>query len=95
MVHTPCPRDYFQIVGDRVFLREDPIGQFKYACLSHCWGSGGLSFKLMKSDRLDLCHGLPAHNLPETFQDAVQICDRLGIEYLWIDGLCRRTLTTI
>jgi hypothetical protein len=33
---------------------------------------------------------IPYQDLPLTFQDAVQIAQMLGIEYLWIDSLCIR-----
>lgn len=31
---------------------------------------------------------LATENLPKTFQDAIQVCYKLGIQYLWIDSLC-------
>lgn len=89
------PKRILQIAQDSIFLREDLDGQFRYACLSHCWGAGRLSFKLVKSHRLDLCHGFSVNDLPKTCQDAVSICDWLGVEYLWIDGLCKDTLNTV
>lgn len=58
-----------------------------YATLSHSWGTilplilkGGLlpSFK----------GGLPLSSLPKTFQEAVQVAQRFGVEYIWIDCLC-------
>ena len=33
-------------------------------------------------------NGIPFSELPRTFQDAVHITRRLGIQYLWIDSLC-------
>src|SRR5271170_8055968 len=32
--------------------------------------------------------GIPWSSLPETFQDAITITRKLGIQYLWIDALC-------
>ncbi|KAK8174976.1 hypothetical protein IWX90DRAFT_373819, partial [Phyllosticta citrichinensis] len=30
----------------------------------------------------------PVEKLPKSFQDALAICNELGIKYLWIDSLC-------
>ncbi|KAJ4350881.1 hypothetical protein N0V95_004329 [Ascochyta clinopodiicola] len=32
--------------------------------------------------------GLAVHALPQTFQDAASVCQKLGFRYLWIDSLC-------
>jgi hypothetical protein len=34
-----------------------------------------------------LCH-IPVSSLTKTFQDAIVITRRLGLQYLWIDSLC-------
>jgi hypothetical protein len=33
-------------------------------------------------------YGMPWHDLPKTFQDAILLTRSLGIQYLWIDSLC-------
>jgi len=59
----------------------------RYTTLSHCWGN--LGFMKLTSDSLDLfLEKIPVDKLTKTFQDAVYITQRLGIDYLWIDSLC-------
>ncbi|OBT80157.1 hypothetical protein VF21_00677 [Pseudogymnoascus sp. 05NY08] len=44
-----------------------------------------------ESPRLDLdtyMEALPVERLPKTFKDAIEITQRLGLDYLWIDSLC-------
>jgi hypothetical protein len=60
-----------------------------YACLSHCWGSGADILKTLTSNlQLHLKTGIKVASLPKTFKDAIKICQRLSIVYLWIDSLC-------
>lgn len=60
----------------------------RYATLSHCWGSEP-SFLTLKTDNIDSFRkGIPINTLPKSFRDAVFICDRLSIRYIWIDSLC-------
>lgn len=58
-----------------------------YLTLSHCWGEV-LCFKLTKDSVQQFMLGIELLQLPQTFQDAVQVTRRLGIRYLWIDALC-------
>lgn len=80
-------------------LREDPIRlfetnkikQFKdpYVCLSHRWGSP-------KHQRLtstvgnihNHMKGIAWDEIPKTFQDAIMVCRRMSVSYLWIDTVC-------
>lgn len=82
------PDRVIQIVGDTLFLRENLAGKFNYACLSHCWGVEGPNYKLTRSNRCELLDGFEVRDLPKTFREAVEVCIRVGIEYLWIDALC-------
>jgi hypothetical protein len=59
----------------------------KWAALSHCWGPGP-HFTTTTSNLEERQQGIPIADLPPTFRDAVTICRRLAIEYLWIDSLC-------
>ncbi|KAK7529992.1 heterokaryon incompatibility protein-domain-containing protein [Phyllosticta citribraziliensis] len=58
-----------------------------YATLSHCWGRNEF-FTLTKNNLDDLIVGIPLEKLPKSFQNAITICKRLEIPYLWIDSLC-------
>ncbi|KAK3635207.1 hypothetical protein LTR56_014816 [Elasticomyces elasticus] len=63
-------------------------GQFgKYAALSHCWGSVPLS-TLTTHNLAERKRNVPIATLPATFRDAIELTQRLGLEYLWIDSLC-------
>jgi Heterokaryon incompatibility protein (HET) len=56
--------------------------------LSHCWGTGHVPRLSQTSLQLALVYIL-VENLPETFRDAIYITRRPGLEYIWIDSLCR------
>lgn len=59
----------------------------KYAALSHCWG-GQVALQT-KSETLEAFkQKIPIEKFPKTFRDAIVVCRRLGIDYLWIDSLC-------
>ena len=74
--------------GSSVFLVEN-VQPVCYAALSHCWGSGTTIVKTLRSNISDHQKtGIPIRNLPRSFCDAVQVCQRLDIEFLWIDSLC-------
>lgn len=60
----------------------------KYATLSHCWGEGGVAFKLTKATLREFSDTIDQRSLPKTFEDAIIIARHLGINYLWIDALC-------
>lgn len=70
-----------------------------YVALSYCWGwwENHPPMKTVKFDVPDF--GLKANykehlkaikfgSMPKTIQDAVTICRKLGIQYLWVDALC-------
>ena len=59
----------------------------KYATLSHCWGQITLPTLSMNNiQRLQLA--IDYSVLPKSFQDAITVTRRLGVQYLWIDSLC-------
>ncbi|PVH70215.1 HET-domain-containing protein, partial [Cadophora sp. DSE1049] len=59
----------------------------KYVALSHCWGRS-----VPVSTTLDTFEAFEREiiltNLPKSFRDAIDITQRLGFMYLWIDSLC-------
>lgn len=58
-----------------------------YATLSHCWGK--LDFLKLTTENLDSFKtSIPYNFLTKTFQDAINVCRELGLQYLWIDSLC-------
>jgi hypothetical protein len=62
----------------------------KYVALSYCWGesSGFPELMLTKATIDQLKLNLQVESLPKTIRDAINITQRLGMNYLWIDRLC-------
>ena len=59
----------------------------QYATLSYCWGSGVQQLTTTTSNLHDHMLALPRH-LPKTISDAVEVCRKAGIRYLWVDAFC-------
>ncbi|KAF2458536.1 heterokaryon incompatibility protein-domain-containing protein [Lineolata rhizophorae] len=59
-----------------------------YVALSHCWGAGTRPPRTVMSNLNDRMNAIPFNSLPRTFQDALTIVRKFGLEYLWIDSLC-------
>lgn len=70
-----------------MYLYESQGEEAKYIALSHCWGKK-LFIKTTISTLKNRKKQIHWRSLSKTFQDAVTITRRLGIEYLWIDSLC-------
>ena len=59
----------------------------KYAAFSHVWGVGS-PLRTTKATFEEHQRSIPFGKLPQSFQDAVYVTRRHGIQYLWIDALC-------
>lgn len=59
-----------------------------YACLSHCWGQVKNPHLTKVANLEKNRRGIPVTELPLTFQHAIEMTERLGLRYLWIDSLC-------
>lgn len=60
-----------------------------YACLSHCWGGEQPLITTLNPDTFtQYKKKIDWDILPRTFQDAIIVARRFGIQYLWIDSLC-------
>ncbi|KAF2825143.1 HET-domain-containing protein, partial [Ophiobolus disseminans] len=59
-----------------------------YASLSHCWGTNPTFLTLTEQNLHRLHNRIDHDELSKTFQDAILLCQRLDIRYLWIDSLC-------
>ena len=84
-----CPKRILEIGDTCVYLREHLEILAKYACLSHCWGKTGPSLRLDKVFYRALTTGVPIGQLPKIFRDAVALCVRLSLKYIWIDAVCK------
>jgi hypothetical protein len=76
----------------RLCSRDEIEDNAPYVTLSHCWGSKGLDFKLVKASEVDFQNNIPFRLLPQTFKDAISATRKLrnafGVSYIWIDALC-------
>jgi hypothetical protein len=64
-----------------------------FTALSYCWGDkAGLETRppLTATAKTlpSLQSGISASDLPQTLREAVELCSRLRIRWIWIDSLC-------
>jgi len=58
-----------------------------YCALSYCWG-GEQSLKSTNALLPKWMDFIPWTDIPQTLRDAVSVCCKLNIKYLWVDALC-------
>ncbi|KFA66596.1 hypothetical protein S40285_08277 [Stachybotrys chlorohalonatus IBT 40285] len=58
-----------------------------YAALSYCWG-GDQAIKCTRESLGVLSQGIPLGDLPLTIRDAALVCQKMDLQYLWVDALC-------
>jgi len=75
------------IDGIRLIEKDEIPNEVTYTTLSHCWGLV-LQFKLTSKNIDSLKKGISLAELAKTFQDAVEVTRRLGVDYIWIDCFC-------
>lgn len=83
------PKRVLELTDSHFYLREPSDAESTYACLSHYWGVDGPDLQLRTGNLEVLKDGMPITDLPRTFKEAVSICLRLDIRYIWIDALCK------
>jgi hypothetical protein len=76
--------DMIQLVTSKEIENRNDL---RYCTLSHCWGEVEV-IKLTTTTQQNLVEGLEISKLPNTFRDAVVLCQKLDIDFLWIDSLC-------
>lgn len=77
----------------RLIATNHKAGSYEYALLSYCWG-GDQSGKTTV-DNLQLQEaGISAQNISASVRDAIWVTRVLGLEYLWVDALCKSDLET-
>ena len=57
-----------------------------YVSLSHCWDEIQIK-RLLKADIERIIEYIEIKELPKTFQDAIAITRKLGVQYFWVDSL--------
>lgn len=84
------PTRLLEIIGTEIRLVETEDGAVTgpYVALSHCWGKNPSNLLLTTDNEQTLQAGIPRADLPLTFREAVDVTDRLGFRYIWIDSLC-------
>ncbi|KAK1702205.1 heterokaryon incompatibility protein-domain-containing protein [Colletotrichum acutatum] len=86
------PRRLLDLRDDQVRLIETTKTndfQGPYVCLSHRWGDAKFSRLISTTETIhSRMEGIKWEEIPKTFQDAITICRRLSVDYLWIDTLC-------
>ncbi len=61
----------------------------KYVALSHCWGPAAKRpLCTTRANLQEYMASIPWDELPQIFQDTVEVCAQLHIQYVWIDSLC-------
>jgi hypothetical protein len=60
----------------------------RYITLSHCWGNPAKGYSTTSKNLTQHRNGISWAQLPTTFQDAILLTRKLGVQYLWIDSLC-------
>ncbi|KAI1365131.1 HET-domain-containing protein [Xylaria arbuscula] len=73
---------------DRVRLIETRSECHKdYVALSYCWGDGDF-VRTMTDNYEEFQKEILTSSLPRTIQDAINVTQKLGQKYLWVDALC-------
>ena len=72
---------------ESVFLCESEGKSGRYTALSHCWGKMQI-IRTTKATIENMKQGIPWAALSKTFQDAITLTRKLGVQYIWIDSLC-------
>lgn len=92
-IHSPCSRADLtplptrvidvglsdETSNPRLFVSNGQTGQ--YVTLSHCWGTS-YRVTLTKNNLPKFQQSIKIEKLPKTFQDAIQLTRKLGIQYL-------------
>jgi hypothetical protein len=76
---------------DNIHILERPAEAEKalYAALSHCWLREDIeTTKTISHNITTRLTSLPLSDLPDSFSQAISVCQRIGVQYLWIDSLC-------
>ena len=85
---VPLQVRLLEITGGEICSRGADL---RYTALSHCWGS--MSFPPIKTTTVTMSafknEGIRWTCLSKTFQEAILLTRELGINYIWIDSLCK------
>ncbi|KAL9623439.1 MAG: hypothetical protein Q9160_002332 [Pyrenula sp. 1 TL-2023] len=82
------PTRCIDVKDHRVVLRETGRRRGTYITLSHRWNETTEHCKTTVENVEARRKGLDLASLSKSFQDAILVTQRLGIQYLWIDSIC-------
>ncbi|KAJ2897757.1 hypothetical protein MKZ38_004380 [Zalerion maritima] len=83
------PTRLVQIIDSKLVKLAFPANTPKgdYAALSHCWGQAQ-TIKLESKNLDEFSKGIQVRDLPESYQEAISMCLKLNLHFIWIDSLC-------
>ena len=73
--------------GHPIKLIESPKEKLKYAALSYCWGDAKF-IRTLRSNLASHEKDIPPTDLPIVFLEAISLCHRFKVPFIWIDCLC-------
>jgi len=80
---------FVDVLDGCIFETHDHVPQ--YVALSYVWGAVS-NFRLTKSNNPNLLIPGAIHRvwavIPATIKDAITLCQKLDMRYLWVDSLC-------
>jgi hypothetical protein len=59
-----------------------------YLILSYCWGKGNDRAKTTRKNIEERRRAIHTKDLPLTIKQAIEMTQRLGFRYLWVDAIC-------
>ncbi|KAH6854019.1 heterokaryon incompatibility protein-domain-containing protein [Chaetomium sp. MPI-CAGE-AT-0009] len=74
--------------GTEPYLAVNLPNPVPYAALSYCWGDASGTIRTTRGNLASLQNSISIASLPQTIRDAVFVCRKLGVHYLWVDALC-------
>ncbi|KAK4124111.1 hypothetical protein N657DRAFT_616959 [Parathielavia appendiculata] len=81
------PGDMPRMIETSKMLLEPCSAPLRYTTLSHRWREGH-PLRLTTETQRQLSEGVPWHDIPKTFADAMHVTRFPAVEYIWIDSLC-------
>jgi hypothetical protein len=85
---APLPTRCIDVLAQNPVLRETDGSRGTYITLSHRWNEATEKCKTTMSNLEERNSTLELATLSKTFQHAILITQRLGIQFLWIDSIC-------
>jgi len=76
----------YETTSSKAFLEGVSV---RYTALSHCWGSTPVIKTTTDTVSGFKTAGINWLLMPKTFQEAMMLTRALGINYIWIDSLCK------